>query len=93
VVAGFERDQELESLRVLAVELVKLSFLVGLSDAGPALILRGDSGRITTVVTADADRYQWRRGEDTHNVHDPAGAAGAIAASIWTHEHDSSTPS
>jgi hypothetical protein len=91
MVAGFERDQELESLRVLAVELAKLSFHVGLSDAGPALILRGDSGRITTVVTADADRYQWRCGEDTHDVHDPVGAAGAIAASIWAHETNSPT--
>jgi hypothetical protein len=93
VVAEFDRDQELESLCLLAVELVKLSFQVGLSDAGPALILRGDTGRITTVVTADADRYQWRRGQDTHDVSDPVGAAGAIASTVWTHGADSAESS
>jgi hypothetical protein len=91
--AGIHRDQELESLRLLAVELVKLSLQVGLSDAGPALILRGDTGRITMVVTADANQFQWRRGEDTHDVSDPVGAAGAIASTVWTHGADPSESS
>lgn len=85
---GLGRDPELEALRVLCAELVKLSFQVSLSDAGPALILRGESGRITTVITANRDHYQWRRGEDVHALGDPVGAAGAIAATVWEQAGD-----
>jgi hypothetical protein len=73
------RHPELEAIADLCRELAKLGLSVGMSDARPALVIRG--GAVSPVwITVDASgtRFEWNETE-THPVSDLAGAAAFVA--------------
>jgi hypothetical protein len=83
--SGAGRNRELGWLTELCRELTKFGFQIGMSDARPAVFIRNASGGVSWVICLDesGEYFEWRDGEDSHLVTDPAGAAAAIAADVW----------
>ncbi|MEV5705660.1 hypothetical protein [Actinoallomurus sp. NPDC052274] len=66
----------------LCRELAKLGVKVGMSDARPALTVRGNLAdrRLWIEITRSGESFVWRRDDHVrHAVDDPAGAAAQIA--------------
>jgi hypothetical protein len=75
-------NENLDKLVELCRELIKLGINVGLSDARPALSVRGDLVRKKVWIEVDdsGESFVWRRDDHAyHSVGDPAGAAAKIA--------------
>ena len=75
-------DQDLGALVELCQELIKLGVKVGLSDARPALSVRGAlvARKLWIEVDPVGASYMWRRDDYArHAVDDPTGAAAEIA--------------
>lgn len=75
-------DRGLGALVALCQELAKLGFRVGMSDARPALSVRGDlvDRRVWIEIAPSGESFVWRRDHQVrHAVGDPAGAATEIA--------------
>ncbi|GAA4619982.1 hypothetical protein GCM10023196_002190 [Actinoallomurus vinaceus] len=79
-----QHEREIRLLTDLVRELVGFGFQVGMSDAGPAVFIRSATGRLVVVIAVSGDYFEWKSGDDGHLVTDPAGAAAAIAAQVWT---------
>ncbi|GAA4640755.1 hypothetical protein GCM10023196_107490 [Actinoallomurus vinaceus] len=79
-----QHKREIRLLAGLVRELVGFGFQVGMSDAGPAAFIRSATGRLDVVISVTGDYFDWNSGGDSHLVTDPAGAAAAIAAHVWT---------
>jgi hypothetical protein len=78
--SGLSRD--LGRLAELCRELAKLGVRVGLSDARPAVSVRGDlTGRKVWVeIDPAGELFVWRRDDlARHPADDPAGAAAHLA--------------
>lgn len=79
---GLNRGRELEALVDLARELARLGVTFGMSDARPAVTVRGNLVRPKVWVEVDASResFVWRRDDhERHSIDDPAGAAKRLA--------------
>ena len=79
---GFSRERELGVLVELCRELVRLGVKVGMSDARPAVSIRGGLADRKIWIQVDASRnaFVWRRDDhERHTVEDPAGAAARLA--------------
>jgi hypothetical protein len=66
----------------LCRELIKLGVHVGLSDARPAVSVRGGLAlrKVWIEVDPSGDSFVWRRDDQAHHAaDDPAGAAARIA--------------
>ncbi|GAA4625959.1 hypothetical protein GCM10023196_032210 [Actinoallomurus vinaceus] len=65
----------------LCRELIKLGVHVGLSDARPALSVRGGLAlrKVWIEVDPSGESFVWRRDDRAHHADDPAGAAARIA--------------
>jgi hypothetical protein len=77
-VDGLDRERELEALVELARELARHGVKFGMSDARPALSIRGSLVRPKVWVQVDTSResFVWRRDDHEHHaIDDPAGAA------------------
>ncbi|GAB3959615.1 hypothetical protein GCM10029978_007030 [Actinoallomurus acanthiterrae] len=85
---GEQHEREIRLLTDLVRELVGFGFQVGMSDAGPAVFIRSATGRLVVVIAVSGDYFEWKSGDDSHLVTDPAGAAAAIAAHVWTRAGD-----
>ncbi|MEV5708292.1 hypothetical protein [Actinoallomurus sp. NPDC052274] len=73
-------SRELSRLVDLCRELAKLGVHVGVSDARPALSVRGDLTDRKVWVEIDAGSFVWRRDDlARHPVDDAAGAAACLA--------------
>ncbi|WP_433174551.1 hypothetical protein [Actinoallomurus sp. CA-150999] len=75
-------NRNLGALVALCHELSKLRVKVGLSDARPALSVRGDLVQRKTWIEIDpsGEWFVWRRDDQAcHAADDPAGAAKKIA--------------
>jgi hypothetical protein len=75
-------NRNLDALVALCRELSKHGVKVGMSDARPALSVRGDLVQRKTWVEIDASggSFVWRRDDQaSHAADDPAGAAKKIA--------------
>jgi hypothetical protein len=79
-----QHEREIRLLADLVRELVGFGFQVGMSDAGPAAFIRSATGRLVVVIAVTGDYFEWKSGNDSHLVTDPAGAAAAIAAHVWS---------
>ncbi|MCO6010300.1 hypothetical protein NE236_35580 [Actinoallomurus purpureus] len=79
-----QHEREIRLLTDLVRELVGFGLQVGMSDAGPAAFIRSAAGRLVVVIAVSGDYFEWKSGNDSHLVTDPAGAAAAIAAHVWT---------
>lgn len=77
---GHHRSRDLDRLTELCRELAKLGVQVGLSDARPAVSVRGDLADRKVWIEVDAGSFVWRRDDlEQHTVDDPAGAAARLA--------------
>ncbi|MCO6010900.1 hypothetical protein NE236_38680 [Actinoallomurus purpureus] len=77
---GSGHSRDLCRLVELCRELAKLGVHVGVSDARPALSVRGDLTDRKVWVEIDAGSFVWRRDDlARHPAHDPAGAAASLA--------------
>jgi hypothetical protein len=77
---GNSHSRDLYRLVELCRELAKLDVHVGVSDARPALSVRGDLTGRKVWVEIDAGSYVWRRDDlARHPADDPAGAAACLA--------------
>jgi hypothetical protein len=77
-----QSERNLGLLVELCRELAKLGVKVGLSDARPALSVRGGLVDRRTWIEVDpsGESFVWRRDDRAcHSVDDPAGAARKIA--------------
>jgi hypothetical protein len=75
-------DRKIGALVGLCRELAQLGVKVGLSDARPALSVRGGLVERKTWIEIDSSgrSFVWRRDEQaSHPTDDPAGAARLIA--------------
>lgn len=80
---GFSHERELGALVELCRELVRLGITnVGMSDARPAVSMRGGLADRKVWIEVDTSRraFVWRRDDhERHTVDDPAGAAARLA--------------
>jgi hypothetical protein len=79
---GSTPDRNLRVLVALCEELIKLGVKVGLSDARPALSVRGAlvERKLWIEVDPTGEAFIWRQDDRVgHAVDDPSGAAEAIA--------------
>lgn len=75
-------DRPVELLVDLCRELVKLGMHVGLSDARPAVSVRGGLAhpKVWIEVDPSGESFVWRRDDRVHHAtDDPAGVAARIA--------------
>lgn len=73
-------SRDLCQLVELCRELAKLGVHVGVSDARPAVSVRGDLADRRVWVEVDAGSFVWRRDDVArHSADDPAGAAARLA--------------
>lgn len=75
-------DRNLGALVELCRELIKFGVNVGLSDARPALSVRGAlvGRKVWVEVDSSGESFVWRHeGQTRHAVDDPAGAAVRLA--------------
>ncbi|GAB3987685.1 hypothetical protein GCM10029978_107440 [Actinoallomurus acanthiterrae] len=80
MVNGSGHSRDLCSLVDLCRELAKLDVRVGVSDARPALSVRGDLTARKVWVEIDAGSFVWRRDDlARHPADDPVGAAACLA--------------
>ncbi|GAA4628683.1 hypothetical protein GCM10023196_046070 [Actinoallomurus vinaceus] len=85
-------NRNLGILVELCRELIKLGVNVGLSDARPALSVRGDliSKKVWIEIDQSGESFVWRRNDQArHSVGDPAGAAAKIAEYVKGRDIDS----
>lgn len=78
-----DESRQIELLTSLLRHLAGLGLNAGMSDAGPAIFVRGGlAGRSAYVTVDSAERmFTWRgEGDESHAVDDPAGAAGRVAS-------------
>jgi hypothetical protein len=76
-------SRQIALLTALLRHLAGLGLNAGMSDAGPAIFVRGGlAGRSVYVTVDSAGRmFTWRsEGEESHAVDDPAGAAERVAS-------------
>lgn len=75
--------RQVRLLTDLVRELAGFGFRVTMSDAVPAVVIySADRWRVLEVAVR-GDYFEWRHGDDSHLVTDPAGAAAAMAAEVW----------
>jgi hypothetical protein len=67
----------------LVRELANFGLQVTMSDAVPAVVVYSVDRRRVLEVAVRGDYFEWRHGDDSHLVTDPAGAAAAMAAEVW----------
>ncbi|GAA4613977.1 hypothetical protein GCM10023195_60810 [Actinoallomurus liliacearum] len=80
-----DRNQALTALVNLCRELAKLGVNVGLSDARPAISVRGGlaSRKVWIQIDPSGESFVWQRDDRAlHAADDPAGAAARIAEYI-----------
>ncbi|MCO6006182.1 hypothetical protein NE236_14410 [Actinoallomurus purpureus] len=79
--SGSTSDRKLQTLVALCQELIKLGVKVGLSDARPALSVRGAlvERKLWIEIDPTGEFFVWRLDDRVHRaVNDPAGAAAEI---------------
>ncbi|MCO6009873.1 hypothetical protein NE236_33370 [Actinoallomurus purpureus] len=77
-----DHQRDLAFLVQLCRELIKFGIHVGMSDARPAVSVRGGltGRRVWIQIDASGESFVWRRDDRAHHsVDDPASAAACIA--------------
>jgi hypothetical protein len=85
-------NRNLDILVEVCRELIKIGVNVGLSDARPALFVRGGlaSKKVWIEIDRSGESFVWRWDDQAHHsTGDPAGAAAKIAEYIKTRDVES----